>query len=127
MTKAGGLIVTESLACGLPLFLMQVIPGQETGNAELVTAEGAGELTLEPLELLRAMAHWQADDRRLFHKRAANAQRLGKPEAAFAAAELIWRLAGQKSTTRPARFPIARDKAKRSFAAVQWPVEWCLE
>jgi 1,2-diacylglycerol 3-beta-galactosyltransferase len=110
MTKAGGLIVTESLACGLPLFLMQVIPGQETGNAELVTAEGAGELTLEPLELLRAMGHWQADGRRLFHERAANARRLGKPEAAFAAADLIWRLAGQESTVRPARFPLSREK-----------------
>jgi 1,2-diacylglycerol 3-beta-galactosyltransferase len=31
--KAGGLTVTESLACGLPLLLTDVIPGQETGNA----------------------------------------------------------------------------------------------
>ena len=36
VSKAGGLIVTESLACGLPLLLVQVIPGQETGNACLL-------------------------------------------------------------------------------------------
>jgi UDP-N-acetylglucosamine:LPS N-acetylglucosamine transferase len=34
--KAGGLIVTESLACGLPLLLVDVLPGQEEGNADLV-------------------------------------------------------------------------------------------
>jgi UDP-N-acetylglucosamine:LPS N-acetylglucosamine transferase len=112
MTKAGGLIVTESLACGLPMFLIQVIPGQETGNAELVTREGAGDLTLEPMELLQAMAHWQADDRQLFKERQANARRLGKPEAAFTAADLIWELAGQETTQRAARFPVAVDKMK---------------
>ncbi|MFO7661632.1 MAG: glycosyltransferase [Chloroflexota bacterium] len=127
MTKAGGLIVTESLACGLPMFLMQVIPGQEIGNAKLVTTEGAGDLTLEPMELLRAMAHWQANDRRLFHERAANAQRLGKPEAAFAAAELIWQLAGEKSTQRPARFPIARDKLKDLLRQFSSPLSGVLE
>lgn len=112
MTKAGGLIVTESLACGLPMFLIQVIPGQETGNAELITLEGAGDLTLEPMELLWAMAHWQADGQRVFKERQANARRLGKPEAAFAAADLIWELAGQESAQRTARFPVAVDKMK---------------
>lgn len=112
LTKAGGLIVTESLACGLPMFLMQVIPGQETGNAKLVTDEGAGDLTLEPMDLLWALAHWLADDRRMFRERQANARRLGKPEAAFAAADLIWELAGQKTAPRTTRFPVSVDKMK---------------
>jgi 1,2-diacylglycerol 3-beta-galactosyltransferase len=30
--KAGGLIITESLACGLPLILYEALPGQEVGN-----------------------------------------------------------------------------------------------
>jgi 1,2-diacylglycerol 3-beta-galactosyltransferase len=81
VSKAGGLIVTESLACGLPLLLVQVIPGQETGNAELVTHEGAGELVLEPLALLEALGDWLADGGRLYRERAANARRLGRPEA----------------------------------------------
>jgi UDP-N-acetylglucosamine:LPS N-acetylglucosamine transferase len=124
VSKAGGLIVTESLACGLPLFLTQVIPGQETGNARLVVEEGAGDLTLEPLAFLEGMAHWLADDARLYHRRAANARRLGKPEAAFAAADLIWQVAGARPANHRARFPISRVKLKdllRQFGGSERP------
>ncbi len=40
--KAGGLIVTESLACGTPIIMISVIPGQETGNAAFVEDGKAG-------------------------------------------------------------------------------------
>jgi UDP-N-acetylglucosamine:LPS N-acetylglucosamine transferase len=112
VSKAGGLIVTESLACGLPLLLVQVIPGQETGNAELVTREGAGEFTPEPLAFLEAMGDWLADGGRLYRERAANAHRLGRPEAAFDAVELIWQVCRAGPTRRAARFPISRAKMK---------------
>lgn len=124
VTKAGGLIVTESLACGLPLLLIQVIPGQETGNAKLVVEQGAGDLTLEPLQLLETMAHWLADGRRLFHVRAANARRLGRPEAAFTATELIWELAQSGESRRRSRIPISREKLKdllRQFSGTERP------
>ena len=112
LSKAGGLIVTESLACGLPLFLMQVIPGQETGNAQLVVHEGAGDRTLEPLQLLEGMAHWQADNGRLYQERAANARRLGRPQAAYDAADLIWELAGKGATLPPSRLAGSLDSVK---------------
>lgn len=124
VSKAGGLIVTESLACGLPLFLMQVIPGQETGNAKYVTGEGAGDLTLEPLAFLEAMAHWLADGGRLFRERAANARRLGKPEAAYAAADLIWQTAEAGAAERHSRFPISRNTMRdllRQFSGSEKP------
>ncbi len=112
VSKAGGLIVTESLACGLPLLITQVIPGQETGNAQYVVEEGAGNMTPEPAILLETIAHWLADGRRLFHERAANAQRLGRPEAAFAAADLIWQAGLAGAPRRTHRFPISRAKMK---------------
>ncbi|WP_374689882.1 glycosyltransferase, partial [Promineifilum sp.] len=112
ISKAGGLIVTESLACGLPLFLMQVIPGQETGNAQLVSEGGAGDLTLEPLAFLEALGDWLADGGRLYQERAANARRLGRPDAAFLAADLIWDAARVGKTARRRRFPISRDKMR---------------
>ncbi len=40
--KAGGLIVSEALAAGLPLLLVEAILGQETGNAEYVEQGVAG-------------------------------------------------------------------------------------
>jgi len=124
VSKAGGLIVTESLACGLPMFLTQVIPGQEIGNAKFIVEGGAGDLTLEPLQFLEGMAHWLADDRRLFKERAANACRLGRPDAAFVAAELIWTLAQGKITRRRSRLPISREKLKdllRQFSGTERP------
>jgi UDP-N-acetylglucosamine:LPS N-acetylglucosamine transferase len=88
--KAGGLTVTEALACSLPLILMDVLPGQETGNAEYVTAGNAGDLARDPLEVLEVMCHWLENGRELYHQRVQNARRLGCPQAAHDIAELAW-------------------------------------
>lgn len=41
ITKPGGLTSSESLSCSLPLFLINPIPGQEVGNAEILEKTGA--------------------------------------------------------------------------------------
>ncbi len=91
--KAGGLIVTEGLACGLPLLLTSVIPGQETGNAEYVVENGAGDLVKDPLQALELIAHWVMEDGKLLKERSRNAFLLGKPEAALTVAKLLWQAA----------------------------------
>lgn len=88
--KAGGLIVSESLAAGLPLLLIEAIAGQETGNAKLVVQGGAGELTEDPLAALACVCHWLEEDRKLLSERAAAARKLGHPHAAYLVAELAW-------------------------------------
>ncbi len=80
ITKAGGLIVTEALAAGLPMMLIDIIPGQETGNAEYVVSHGAGEISLEPLEVLQTLSHWFQDDLKLLKEQSENARAIGKPE-----------------------------------------------
>lgn len=107
--KAGGLIVTEGLACGLPMMLVDVIPGQEEGNAAYVTDWGAGDLALTPLQMLETLSHWMADGGKLLNERAARAAALGKPEAAYTVAALLWQAAqhgpvnrrGQRIAERP--------------------------
>lgn len=94
--KAGGLMVNEALAAGLPLLLIDVIEGQETGNAEYVVVHGAGEVVKEPLEFLEAAYHWLSGDQHLLGERAKNARKAGKPRAAYDAADLAWALALQK-------------------------------
>jgi processive 1,2-diacylglycerol beta-glucosyltransferase len=44
VTKPGGLTVTESLACGLPLAIYSAYPGQELDNATYLTEEKAAIL-----------------------------------------------------------------------------------
>ena len=56
--KAGGLIVSEALAAGLPLLLVEAIPGQETGNAEYVVRGDAGVLVDDALDALMTAFHW---------------------------------------------------------------------
>jgi 1,2-diacylglycerol 3-beta-galactosyltransferase len=94
LSKAGGLTVSEALACGLPLILVDVIPGQETGNADYVVSGHAGELARDPIEVLETMCHWLEKDRFRYHQQAQNARQLGRPDAAFDVAELIWAAAG---------------------------------
>ena len=91
--KAGGLTVTESLACGLPLMLTDVIPGQETGNAEYVVNGGAGEMIDEPLQALETVCHWLLNDGQVLKERSANAVKLGRPRAAYDIVERAWALA----------------------------------
>jgi 1,2-diacylglycerol 3-beta-galactosyltransferase len=88
--KAGGLIVTESLACGLPILLVDVLPGQETGNAEMILQGEAGDLALKPLEVLETLSHWLINDQALLKTRAENSRRLGKPFAARDVAAIVW-------------------------------------
>ncbi|MEW6028167.1 MAG: MGDG synthase family glycosyltransferase [Chloroflexota bacterium] len=94
--KAGGLTVSEALACGLPLILVDVIPGQETGNADHVVSGNAGVLARDSTEVLEAMCHWLENDRLHYRQQAQNALRLGRPRAAFDTAELIWALADSR-------------------------------
>jgi 1,2-diacylglycerol 3-beta-galactosyltransferase len=101
--KAGGLIIAEALACGLPIVLVDVLPGQEAGNARYVTQGGAGELALDPIVALEIMSHWLAGDRALLAERAQNARRLGRPRAAFEVAERAWSMATRGSSGKGIR------------------------
>lgn len=99
LSKAGGLIVSESLAAGRPLLLTQAIAGQETGNARYVVEGGAGDMTLEPLQLLETVCHWLVDDRALYRERAAQARQIGRPAAADDVAQIV-AAAAQSGRTR---------------------------
>lgn len=90
ISKAGGLIITEALACGLPMLLIDATPGQELGNADFVVKNGVGELATEPLTSLETLFHWLHKDGALLKKYQARAQALGRPQSAYTAGDLIW-------------------------------------
>lgn len=96
--KAGGLIVTESLACGRPMLLIDIIPGQETGNADYVVQNGAADLARTPVEVLEAISHLMMNNMQLLQARSEAAQSLGRPNSAFEVAEAAW-LAAERSST----------------------------
>lgn len=95
VSKAGGLIVSEALAAGRPLLLVEALPGQETGNAQYVVEGGAGVLAEDATEALRTACHWLEHEAALLREAAANAARLGAPGAAARVAELAYEAARQ--------------------------------
>lgn len=89
VSKAGGLIVSESLACGKPLLITDVIEGQETGNLAYVKAHNAGAEATTPITVLETLYHWLADDAARLREVAANARHIGQPRAAYDIAEIV--------------------------------------
>ena len=90
LSKAGGLIVSEALACGLPLLLINALPGQESGNVDYVVEGSAGDVVRDPLEALEIICRWLIKERKLYIVRRQNARRLGRPQASYDVARLIW-------------------------------------
>jgi 1,2-diacylglycerol 3-beta-galactosyltransferase len=116
--KAGGLIVSEALAAGLPLLLVEAIPGQETGNAGYVVQGGAGELAPDPLDALACVCHWLEHEGALLAEKAARARQLGRPQAAYRVADLAWEAAQRGPQGREHRLlsqlPLLRELLKIS-------------
>ncbi len=109
MCKAGGLIVSESLACGLPLLLVDVLPGQETGNAEYVIENEAGEWVKSPVSLLETLYHWLNYGGAQMTKRADNARQIGHPRAAYDIAAEAW-FAANNPTQRHSQTWLERSR-----------------
>ncbi len=108
--KAGGLIVTESLASHLPMMLIDVIPGQEEGNADYVVSNDAGDLVGNTEETLEVIAHWLMNDSALLKERAKNAAALSKPFAAKEIATLVYQTILRGPTKRGKQWLVNRPK-----------------
>jgi len=90
--KAGGLIVTESLASGLPLLLVDALPGQEIGNMEYVVSNGAGAYHTTAEEVQACVTEWFTDDGAKLRQLAQNAKKIGKPKAAYEIIDESWKI-----------------------------------
>lgn len=88
VTKAGGLIVSEVLARGTPMLLIDPIPGQEEWNADYVVSEGAGVQLRIAETAPRAAVHLLSNPERLAQLRHW-AARAGRPRAAMDIAEAV--------------------------------------
>jgi processive 1,2-diacylglycerol beta-glucosyltransferase len=88
ITKAGGLIVSEVLARGRPLLVVDPIPGQEEWNADYVVGMGAGQQLRMPEAVPLAVRQLLVDGPRLASM-AARAKHAGRPQAAHDIAAFV--------------------------------------
>jgi 1,2-diacylglycerol 3-beta-galactosyltransferase len=94
VTKAGGLIVSESLACGLPMIISEALPGQEAGNVHYIVENQAGAWAPGPAEVLATAYSWLRGSPPQLEEVQARARELGRPRAAYDIAKGVWGLAG---------------------------------
>jgi len=81
VTKPGGLTVAEALACGVPLVVVNPIPGQETRNSDYLLESGAAIKVNHPRLLGHRISTLLNDGERLQRLRSA-ARAAGRPQAA---------------------------------------------
>lgn len=90
ITKAGGLILSEGLAAGLPILLIDYLPGQEEGNVRFILDHQAGAIVKYPWELAHLVDSWLRDEQTFLKDIAMNSRLLGHPDSAFVVADALW-------------------------------------
>jgi processive 1,2-diacylglycerol beta-glucosyltransferase len=82
VSKPGGLIVTESLAMGLPMLLFPPIPGQEEANAEYAARHGAAICLAAPEGCIQRVLTDLLGSPEKLSAMARASSKLGRPQAA---------------------------------------------
>ena len=87
--KAGGACVQETIAARCPMIINQVIPGQEEGNAKLITDYNLGAVAGRNREVPELVKEAFAHKARLWQEWRRNLEKISKPDAALKVAELV--------------------------------------
>jgi 1,2-diacylglycerol 3-beta-galactosyltransferase len=90
VTKAGGLILSEGLAAGLPILMVDYLPGQEESNVRYVTSHQAGAIVENVGEFATMIEFWLKNEREQLKRTADSSRLIGHPEAAFTVAKTMW-------------------------------------
>jgi processive 1,2-diacylglycerol beta-glucosyltransferase len=98
VTKAGGLIVSEVLARGRPMIIIDPIPGQEESNADYLAGVGAAISIRLPEHVPFAITQL-LDDKPRFQQMCQTAARAARPRAALDIVEEILRDVGEIPNT----------------------------
>ncbi len=97
LAKSGGSTTTESLAKGLPMVIMDPIPGQETRNAALLTESGAAFCLSAPEQIL-PIVNAVLNNPSLLKEKKMKIAEMAKPNAADALVEFTLSLSSAGTT-----------------------------
>ncbi len=90
ISKPGGITTAESLAAGLPMIVVDPIPGQEEANSDYILENGAGLRARSLDGLAFKVDRLAADPARLATMRE-NIRRIARPDAAFSIVDAVAR------------------------------------
>ncbi len=97
VTKAGPSTITEAAIAGLPMIISDRIPGQETGNVQLVVENDAGVYLPQPEKVADTVAQWLSEGSEKLAERAENARGIARPNAVWEIADSVWEWAHKPS------------------------------
>ncbi len=80
IAKSGGATTSESLAKGLPMVVLEPIPGQETRNADVMKAHGAAFFMILP-EQIKPIVQAVLENPKILEDKRRSIARLAKPDA----------------------------------------------
>lgn len=86
--KAGGAILHEVLAAKIPAVVDYVVPGQEEGNAEMLTKHDGGIVTRSPQETAAAVESILTNEGAVGKRMRANMAKISVPDAALRTAKV---------------------------------------
>jgi processive 1,2-diacylglycerol beta-glucosyltransferase len=99
--KAGGAILHEALAARCPAIIDYIVPGQEEGNAELLTKHECGVVTHSPAETGIQAARLLANDRAEARRMKENTRPQSLPQASLTIARDILARIGAGTVQAP--------------------------
>ncbi len=114
VSKPGGLTAAETLAVGVPLVIVDPVPGQEERNSDYLLENGSALKANHLLTLAPKVTELLRDPARLSRLRA-NCRRLGRPRAAFAVAEQSLALLTPTGTPPPMASLVGNGAARRDW------------
>ena len=89
ISKAGGAITEEAIAARCPMIVNQVIPGQEEGNAQLISEYKLGAVVERNREVPELVEDAFAGKAKLWQEWRKNLTGISRPDAALTLAELV--------------------------------------
>ncbi len=116
VSKAGPGAICEAFVAGLPTVLYDAVPGQESGNVDLMVSSGAGVWRPQPAAVVDQLREWVCQP--VERERAALAARAqARPDAALAVAQLIDDITNARHTRPASHAPnITQAQAGRASA-----------
>jgi processive 1,2-diacylglycerol beta-glucosyltransferase len=92
VSKAGGATVQETIAAACPIIINQIVPGQEEGNAQLITKTNSGAVALTNDQVIATLTRALANDGSLLHEWSANIAKISRPAASLEIAKFLLEL-----------------------------------
>ncbi len=110
VTKAGPATITEAGIAGLPMILMDAIPGQEEGNVDYVVEHDAGIYAPEPQRVATIIREWLSEGAESLAARADRARSISRREAVWDIVDEVMQQAERDMIRQPKSTLLERSR-----------------